>query len=931
MKVTALLVSHNGARWLPAVLSGLEQGTRQPDRYVAVDTGSNDDSAALVGQALGTPPVALDSGTSYADAVRAGLASAPALAADPDEDEWVWLLHDDANPDPRCLERLVEAVSTAARSDVVAVGPKIREWPSLKRLLEVGVTLSGTGARETGLERGEYDQGQHDQQHDVLAVNTAGMLVRRDVLEQIGLDPHLPIFGNDLDFGWRIARAGKAVRVVPEAMLFHVEAARRGLRDSALVSHPRRQERGSALFTLLANTPAQWLPFRILRMVVGSLLRTIGLLLVRAPGEAGDELAALAGVLLRPDRVLAARRQRRPQYVVPHKQVRHLLSPFWLPYRHGLDFVSDVAVAVADTVREAQERRRGTSMPAGTPRWRRALAHPGRIGLLLAVVLAVIVGREWLSGEPLHGGALLPAPDGVRDWWSLWAARWHDLGTGTDAPAPPYVLLLAVLGTLLLGSAGLVVTGLFVLAVPLSYAGALWFFRKVTGDTWTPVWAAVAYALLPVVGGAVQQGRLGTVAGAVILPWIATTALGLVSADAATVRRATWRTALGLALLTAFVPPAWVLALLLAGVLAATGWGRAHLRELAIVLGMPLLLALPWVLATVLAPGAWLVEGGKAGAVPTDPGILDLLLGRAGGPAAAPAWIGAGLLVAGTAALLRSDTRARVVRAWVLIAAAAALLALVTRLLVSLPGVPYSFHPYAGFLVLVVQAGLVTAAALAATGITSEFAGKSFTWRQPVAGIALLGALASTVAGALWWVADGHRGPLDRDRITRLPVYMTELEHDADQGGTLLLTGGPVRGIRYLLLRSGPLRTGEDGVLALSETDEELAGIVESLMTDTDGKASDRLAQYGVQYVFAPAPVADAVSGGLDAAGGLSSASAPAPGTRAWRVEHEGSLDSLDHDRALLRPLFLVIQLLTLIALISLAVPERLLDRRQGR
>ena len=51
--------------------------------------------------------------------------------------------------------------------------------PRCSRLLEVGVTISGTGRRETGLEPGEYDQGQHDEVRQVLAVNTAGMLVRR--------------------------------------------------------------------------------------------------------------------------------------------------------------------------------------------------------------------------------------------------------------------------------------------------------------------------------------------------------------------------------------------------------------------------------------------------------------------------------------------------------------------------------------------------------------------------------------------------------------------------------------------------------------------------------------------------------------------------------------------------------------------------------
>ena len=182
--VTALLVSHDGARWLPAVLDGLEGQSRRPDRVVAVDTGSSDNGPDLLRERLGVECVhSAPPRTSYGEAVATGLRTLPPA----DESEWVWLLHDDSAPAPRALEVLLDAA--AANPSVDVLGPKLREWPSLRRLLEVGVTISGTGRRETGLERGEYDQGQHDQIHEVLAVNTAGMLVRRDAARAARLRP----------------------------------------------------------------------------------------------------------------------------------------------------------------------------------------------------------------------------------------------------------------------------------------------------------------------------------------------------------------------------------------------------------------------------------------------------------------------------------------------------------------------------------------------------------------------------------------------------------------------------------------------------------------------------------------------------------------------------------------------------------------------
>ncbi|MGH3444656.1 MAG: glycosyltransferase family 2 protein, partial [Nocardioidaceae bacterium] len=114
--VTALLVSHDGARWLPRVLDALVGQTRPVDRLVAVDTGSSDESASLLRERLGVDAVLeAPARSSYAAAVRAGLHAAP-------EGEWIWLLHDDSAPAPDALERLV---SVAEENPSAAVlGPK---------------------------------------------------------------------------------------------------------------------------------------------------------------------------------------------------------------------------------------------------------------------------------------------------------------------------------------------------------------------------------------------------------------------------------------------------------------------------------------------------------------------------------------------------------------------------------------------------------------------------------------------------------------------------------------------------------------------------------------------------------------------------------------------------------------------------------------
>ncbi len=324
MPVSVLLVSHNGARWLPAVLAGVEQQTHAPDLLVALDTGSDDESVGILRRAATWDVHRVADLASYGEVVRAGLDLIPATSGP--EPDWGWLLHDDSSPVGDALEQLLAAAGE--HPEVAIFGPKLREWPSLRRLIELGVTISGTGRRETGLERGEYDQGQHDERRVVLAVNTAGMLVRREVLDELGFDPALGFFGNDIDFGWRAARAGHSTMVIPEALVFHAEAAHRGQRTSRLAAYHHRQERRAAIFTLLANGSGRGMPFRILRLTLGTLLRALGFLLVRAPSEARDELVALGSVVGRPGRLHAARRQRRITNVRTAKEVEHLLAPW---------------------------------------------------------------------------------------------------------------------------------------------------------------------------------------------------------------------------------------------------------------------------------------------------------------------------------------------------------------------------------------------------------------------------------------------------------------------------------------------------------------------------------------------------------------------------------------------------------------------------
>jgi GT2 family glycosyltransferase len=944
--VAALLVSHDGARWLPTVIEGIQAQTAPLTGVIVVDTTSRDESPELLRAAFGEPLI-VPGGTTFPAAVRLGLEQ---LAALPDPPEWVWLLHDDTNPDPGALAALLAAAADHPEADVL--GPKLREWPSLRRLLEVGVTISGTGRRELGLERGEYDQGQHDDIRPVLAVNTAGMLARRTVLEELGgFDEQLPIFGNDVDFGWRVAAAGHTTLVVPPAVVFHAEAAHRGVRRTPLTGrHTHYQERRAALYTLLANSAGRYLPFQLLRLAMGTLIRMIGFFLVRSPGQGLDELAALVSIYSKPGQVRAARRERRRTRSTDPavaERVRALLAPTWLPYRHGMDVVGDLLSAVTDQAADVAERRRAaaaeldpSSMAArrvttdasdlddpdreedfeDTGAVARFVTNPVAVALAVFVVAALVLARPAYGA--VTGPGLSAVPDSVSDWWGLHFHSWHQLGAGTDVPAPAYLLPLALLGSVL--GTTLAVSALLVLAVPLALWGA-WRFLRVAGRLISPFGAprwllligATAYSLVPVVSGAWGEGRLGMVVVTVLLPWFAHAALGFADPDPERRWRAAWRCAVLLALTTAFAPVTWLFALLLGLVVVVAAGavvpGATRDRSVwgppAAAVGAVPLLLLPWWLPALLtgAGEGLLLDIGRLPAARIDD--LGMLTGRIVGDGA-PHWVGWLLLALAVLALVPRLSRIPVLVCWIVAAVAAVVAATLGRISLSLAATDAPVG--LGVLLVVVQGSILVAVVL---GILGAVRGGAPRWSVVVAAVA---AAVVPVAGLVWF-GIGQDDPLEGGE-SDVPAYMVQRAMTSPERGILVVRGSTDDGLTYSIRRGDGVTLGEAEILALTPENDELTGVVRELASRPNPDAVSALADFGVEYVVLPAPADPTVAAGLDATGGLSQASAE-HGTRAWQVSRELDPDAVDGPRSWLRLILLIVQGLAIVWVLVLCAP----------
>ncbi|MFF2654750.1 glycosyltransferase [Streptomyces sp. NPDC058045] len=924
--VTAVMVAHDGARWLPDALAGLLGQERPVQDVVAADTGSADDSARLVTEALGADRVLhLARRTGFGAAVAEAARTAPVLTPDQlpylkrpsgwdpatrtwrdeayhlpelphgEPEHWLWLLHDDCAPAPDALAELLRVVENERElgREVAVVGPKLRGWYDRRQLLEVGVSIARSGRRWTGLDRREQDQGQHDHVRPVLSVSTAGMLIRREVFEELGgFDQRLPLMRDDVDLCWRAQSAGHQVVVAPDAAVRHAEAASRERRTVDCVGRaatsPHKVDKAGAAYTLLVNSPAPQLPWVLLRLVVGTVLRTLAYLVGKVPGQALDEITGLLGTLLRPERIFAARRARgRPR--VEKGELRPLFPPPGATVRLTVEQVAQ-NVAGRSAPETASAGRHGGAVESGPggddaefmeieqfARLKRIARRPGPMLFAVLLLCSLIACRALLGSGALAGGALLPAPAGAGELWAKYTDAWHATGTGGTQSAPPYLALVALLAGLLLGSTGAAVTLLLVCSVPLAGFAAYFVSRPLVPSRLLRAWAAVAYAFLPAATGALAGGHLGTAVLAVLLPLLARAGIaagGLArSAGSRGTWRATWAYALLLTVATAFTPIVWPVALVLG--LALLAFHRDDLiayglRFLA-ALGTPLLLLAPWSL-TLLPTGFFREAGltyGKGAA-----SALDLLGTSPGGPGTVAGLLLIGVVLAALAALLRSERSRAVLTAWAV--------ALTAFLFAALADASI----WAGPATLVYGLALLAAAAVGADGARARVAEQSFGWRQPVAALIAVAAAVGPLIAAAGWMIRGADGPLERRDPVQVPAFVAEESGTQDQARTLVLDSDTAARVSYSLVRGSGARLGDAELTSAGGSDSRLDKVVANLVAGSGADQADQLGGFAVRYVLIRDGAPRAMGRVLDATPGLTRLSQQ-DGSALWRVDRQ--------------------------------------------
>ena len=905
--VTAIVVTHDGVTWLNEVVASLSSQKHKIDQIIAVDNGSIDGSVKLLNKA-GIEVIKKSRRTGFGAAVAAAVAKLPPLDESENKQEWLWILHDDCAPDRHALGKLLEAV--ISRPQVGIAGPKILGWYDRKHILEAGISITENGTRWTGLEEREHDQGQHDEVKTVLAVSTAGMLVKRSLFEELGgFDPSLELFRDDIDLGWRANIAGYSVICVGEAILYHAEAAASERRTvdvrDAILHRPLLLDRRNAALVLLANSSWWILPWVAIQLLFTSLGRAILYLLAKLPGYAADEIAAIGLLIFKPSDLIKSRRYRKSSRVLTARVIKPFIPNRSIQIRtifgrissslSGLFKSSKQEIAVASPssysdIGVIDESFDEIDFPAkqNFSKLRSLLKQPFLFGVLVTLIISVLYSRNRLGS--LSGGTMAVAPASAIELITSYVNSWHLVGLGSSSSAPAWIPIIGIASFITAGNPQVFLAVLFFFAPTLLFIFSYRTARKYSLTNYSSVFVGFIYALSPVTLTSINQGRLGTLVIALILPGLFTLLeknRGLINIG--------WRKVFAIALIAglagAFSPlflAAWIvfqIGVILYTYTKGANWKTKVISEIRenlsneefkkrlALMFMPVLINVPNSITLLLHPTKSLREPGLS---LESAGPLSTILFNPGGPSAPAIYVLAPFLLYILIGIFSRDQKNSAISALLVISLAATFSSFFIQ-----GNNSQAQRIWSGPLVLFAQLLSLLLIFAIAERIIPQLRVSNFGFRHIASVFTALVTIVSMVTISIWATSAGANSVLRANQEQVIPPFITDLASTDERPKTLVIRKSDDQ-LQYFVTRGGDLQIGNADVA--SQTPEQFHKAIVDLVNGVGGSTSQVLGFYGIKYVYMKNPADSGLTRTIDGIGGFTRSSATKDGI-VWKVD----------------------------------------------
>jgi len=283
MKVTAVIVTYNGAAWIAGALQSLRD-SRHPCAAIVVDNASTDDTVALVRRDFPEAQL-LEAGANLGFGLGNNLGIAAALRGGADA---VFLLNQDAWVTPDAIGQMADFLAAEAAFDIVS---PLHCSPDLNRVDPN--TQSAYLQRHASAYLSDACLNRVQPHYAIRGINAAAWMLRAGVFHRVGgFDPLFFMYGEDDDLIERFAHHGLRTALLPAARIVHLRAKAPRPPQGWGQQVAGRAERKRSALLLDLKRPGGSLPGQLLRLLAAGVVQPLADLLANH-----DAKAFLAGLL----------------------------------------------------------------------------------------------------------------------------------------------------------------------------------------------------------------------------------------------------------------------------------------------------------------------------------------------------------------------------------------------------------------------------------------------------------------------------------------------------------------------------------------------------------------------------------------------------------------------------------------------------------
>lgn len=214
-KLSIITINYNGLKDTCELIDSIPFNDEM--EVIVVDNASQQDEATAIANRF--PHVKIirsDKNVGFAGGNNLGIKAA--------RGKYIFFVNNDTVFKDINIQSLIERMESAP--DIGVVCPKICFAWGNKPIQYAGYTpLSKITVRNHAIGFGEEDKGQHDRAHSTPYAHGAAMMIKREVIDKVGLMPECYfLYYEELDWSMMITRAGYEIWYEPACTIYHKES-----------------------------------------------------------------------------------------------------------------------------------------------------------------------------------------------------------------------------------------------------------------------------------------------------------------------------------------------------------------------------------------------------------------------------------------------------------------------------------------------------------------------------------------------------------------------------------------------------------------------------------------------------------------------------------------------------------------------------------